>query len=97
MVKQAKKAVKVKKQSFFKDTTIVGDPVKYYVILSLVLFAFWLLLSGKLEAKFIIYGVATSLIAAYISMPLLLVPSKDGKKKYFAFGVSLWRFALYWI
>ena len=72
MVKQAKKAVKVKKQSFFKDTTIVGDPVKYYVILSLVLFAFWLLLSGKLEAKFIIYGVATSLIAAYISMPLVL-------------------------
>lgn len=75
----------------------MGNPVKYYILLSMVLFAFWLLLSGRLEVKFIVYGVATSLIAAYISMPLLLVPSKDGKKKYFAFGVSLWRFALYWI
>lgn len=97
MVKQAKQAVKVKRQSFLKDPSIVGNPVKYYILLSMVLFAFWLLLSGRLEVKFIVYGVATSLIAAYISMPLLLVPSKDGKKKYFAFGVSLWRFALYWI
>lgn len=97
MVKQAKKAVKPKKQSFFKDTTIVGNPTQYYITLSVVLFAFWCLLSGRIELKFIIYGVATSLIASYICMPLLLIPSKDGKKKYFAFGVSLWRFALYWI
>lgn len=97
MVKKATNAAKVKKQSFLKDETIVGDPMKYYVILCLVLFAFWLLLSGKFEPKFLFYGVATSVVSAYVCMPLLLIPSKDGKKKFYAFGVSLGKFALYWI
>lgn len=86
-----------KKVSVFNDETIVGNPVKYYIILSVVLFAFWLLLSGRLETKFIIYGIGTALISAYICMPLLMVPSKDGKKKYFAFGVSLPKYVLYWL
>lgn len=97
MVKKANKATQVKKQSVFKDETIVGNPVSYFVILSVVLFAFWLLLSGKFEVKFLVYGIASSIISAYVCMPLLLVPSKDGKKKYFAFGVNLGKFALYWI
>lgn len=85
------------KVNVFHDETIVGNPVKYYVILSAVLFAFWLLLSGRLEAKFLIYGIVTALVSAYVCMPLLMIPSKDGKKKYFAFGVSLPKYALYWL
>lgn len=60
---------------------------------------FWILLSGRFEAKFLIYGVLTSLIASYLCMPLLTLKSADGKNEYFALGFPIWRLALYclWI
>lgn len=86
-----------KKKSFFQDETIVGNPKKQFVILTLVLFTFWCLLCWNFTAKFIVVGFATSLIASYICYPLLLLENASKTKKYYAFGVNLGAYALYWL
>ena len=85
------------KKSVFKDETIVGSPIRQYITLSVVLFAFWCLLCWNFTAKFVFVGAASSLIAAYVCMPLLLLENKSGTKKYFAFDVNLLEYALYWL
>ncbi len=72
---------------------------RYYLKLVIFLFVFWILLSGRFEAKFLIYGVLTSLIASYVCMPLLMLKSADGKNEYFALDFPVWRLVLYclWI
>lgn len=73
--------------------------VKYYFKLVAIMMIFWILLSGRFEVKFLIYGTFTSLIAGYICMPLLMLKSADGKNEYFALGFSIFRLAVYclWI
>lgn len=80
-----------------KDETIVGSPKKHLVVLTIVLFAFWILLSGKMDIKFLIYGLLTAVISAWICVPLLLMPNADGTKKYFIFDVPLGKYAMYWL
>lgn len=80
-----------------KDETIVGSPFKHLIVLTVVLFAFWILLSGKLELKFLTYGVLTAIVSAWICVPLLLLPNAKGTKKYFIFDVPLAKYALYWL
>jgi len=72
---------------------------KYYFKLVIIMLVFWILLSGRFEVKFLIYGVLTSLIASYVCMPLLMFRSTDGKNEYFALGFPIWRLAIYcvWI
>lgn len=83
-----RRVVAVAKESILKDPTIVGSPKKHLIGLGLLMMAFWLALSGHLEIKFLLYGVITSAVIAWICYPLLLLPNADGTKKYFAFGVS---------
>jgi len=80
-----------------KDETIVGSPMRHLVVLTVVLFAFWLLLSGRFELKFLFYGVLTAVVSAWICVPLLIVPNADGSKKYFIFDVPLGKYAVYWL
>lgn len=70
-----------------------------YFKLVIILFIFWILLSGRFEVKFFIYGVFTSLIAGYVCMPLLMLKSADGKNEYFALGFPILKLAAYclWI
>ena len=75
----------MKTKDMLKDETIVGSPVKHLVVLACVLFAFWLLLSGRFEFKFLFYGVLTAIVSAWICVPLLLLSNVDGTKKYFIF------------
>lgn len=81
----------MKVRELFKDKRIVGSPVLHFVKLVIVMMVIWLLLSGRLEAKFLIYGIGTSVIGAYICMPLLIVDGVSGEKKYFAFNFNLFR------
>ena len=85
----------MEKQSVWRDESIVGSPVVHLVGMAVVLFAFWMILAGRTEVKFIVYGVLTSVVTAWITYPLLLVPSKDGSKKFFVFGISLFRLLKY--
>ncbi len=94
---ECKEVFWLKTKDMLKDETIVGSPVKHLVVLACVLFAFWLLLSGRFEFKFLFYGVLTAIVSAWICVPLLLLPNVDGTKKYFIFDVNLGKYAMYWL
>lgn len=85
----------MEKQSVLRDKSIVGSPVVHLVGMAVVLFAFWMILAGRTEVKFIVYGILTSVITAWITYPLLLVSSKDGSKKFFVFGISVFKMLRY--
>ena len=87
----------MKTKDMLNDKTIVGSPVKHLTVLAVVMFAFWFLLSGKVDFKFLLYGALTAIISAWICVPLLLLPNADGTKKYFIFDVILGKYALYWL
>lgn len=85
----------MEKQGVLNDKRIVGSPLVHMLGLALVLFGFWMALSGRTETKFVVYGVLTAVVTTWLTYPLLLVPNKDGSKKYFVFGVSLPKAVLY--
>ena len=87
----------MKTRDLLKDETIVGSPKKHLTVLAVVLFAFWILLSGKMDLKFLTYGALTAVVSAYICVPLLLMPNADGTKKYFIFDVNLGKYFMYWL
>lgn len=76
------------KPSILQDRTIVGSPATHLIGMALLMFCFWLALSGEFKPKFLAYGIVTSCIVTWICYPLLLIPNADGSRKYFAFGVS---------
>lgn len=83
------------KQSVMKDGKIVGSRTVHVVCMFIVLFVFWMILSGRTETKFIVYGLLTAGVTTWVTYPLLLVNNKDGSRKYFVFGVSPFRFIAY--
>lgn len=83
------------KQGILNDEKIVGSPIVHLTGMFIVLFAFWMVMSGRTETKFIIYGLLTAAVVSWITYPLLLVPNKDHSKKYFVFGVSIFKFIGY--
>ena len=82
-------------QGVMNDKKIVGSPVVHMTCLALVLFAFWMVLSGRTETKFVVYGIITAVVTTWVTYPLLLVPNKDGSKKYYVFGFSLPKMIMY--
>ena len=85
----------MEKECVLKDTKIVGSPIIHLVSMAILLFAFWMGLAGRTEVKFIIYGLLTAGVTSWITYPLLLLPNKDGSKKYFALSISIPKFISY--
>lgn len=85
----------MEKQGVLNDKKIVGSPMVHMTWLTLVLFAFWMVLSGRTETKFVIYGILTAVVTTWVTYPLLLVPNKDGSKKYYVFGFSIPKMIMY--
>lgn len=83
------------KQGILNDEKIVGSPIVHLTGMFIVLFAFWMVMSGRTETKFIVYGILTAAVVSWITYPLLLVPNKDNSKRYFVFGVSVPKFIGY--
>lgn len=83
------------KMSILKDKNIIGSPVLQISGLAMMLFVFWLFLSGTLETKFFVYGIFASIISAWIAYPLLLVPGEQSERKYFVFGLAPLKFIFY--
>lgn len=79
----------MKKQGVLNDSAIVGSPIVHLISLFILLFVFWLGLSGTLKTKFLVYGVLTSAVTAWLTYPLLLVSNESNTKKYFVFGISV--------
>lgn len=85
------------KKNTDERTQIIGSELLQYIVLSVTLFSFWFILSGIMKAKFLIIGLATSLIAAWVSRPLLLLPSAGRSKEVFvAFDFPYWKYIVYW-
>lgn len=78
------------------QTKIKGSKTKHFIVLTAVLFGFWLLLSGKMEAKYLTIGFVTSVISAWLTFPLLLIPSADGKHYIWAFDFPYGKYFIYW-
>lgn len=85
----------MEKQGVLNDKKIVGSPMMHMTSLAVVLFAFWMVLSGRTETKFVVYGIITAVVTTWVTYPLLLVPNKDGSKKYFVFGFSVPKMIMY--
>lgn len=85
----------MEKQGVLNDKKIVGSPMVHMTGLALVLFAFWMILSGRTETKFVVYGILTAVVTTWVTYPLLLVPNKDGSKKYYVFGFSIPKMIMY--
>ena len=85
----------MEKQGVLNDKKIVGSPMVHMTCLALVLFAFWMVLSGRTETKFVIYGILTAVVTTWVTYPLLLVPNKEGSKKYYVFGFSIPKMIMY--
>lgn len=83
------------KQDPLNDAKIVGSSAIHLVSLFISMFIFWMILAGRTETKFIIYGIITAAVTSWVTYPLLLVPNKAGDKKYFVFGVNPIKFICY--
>lgn len=83
------------KQDSLHDAKIVGSTAVHLVSMFLGLFIFWMVLAGRTETKFIIYGILTAAVTSWVTYPLLLVENKAGDKKYFCFGVNPFKFVYY--
>lgn len=85
----------MEKQGVLNNKNIVGSSLIHKLSMFVVLFGFWMVLSGRTETKFIVYGLITALLTTWVTYPLLLAPNKDGSKQYFVFGVSIPKFIMY--
>ena len=70
----------MEKESVLKDRTIVGSPLTHLFSLGILMFVFWLALSGDFAVKFVVYGLVTSAVVAWICYPLLLCPMRTAPK-----------------
>lgn len=70
--------------------------IKYWLKMTVLLYALWLMLSGKLEAKFLIVGLLAAGVIAWICVKSFWVMDEKKEKTYSILEVPLWRFARYW-
>lgn len=56
---------------------------KYWLKTTIVLYILWILLSGRIEARFLIEGFVTAAIAARICLDSMWIWDKKGKNAIF--------------
>ena len=71
-----------------------GSPLIFFCITFAILFLVWMLLSGKWEWKFVIFGIVASLAIAYICTPFLIVTGSN-KKQFYLFGCNPLKLLIY--
>lgn len=83
------------KQADLQESKIIGSSAVHLISMFISMFIFWMILAGRTETKFIVYGLVTAAVTSWVTYPLLLVPNKAGTKKYFVFGVNPFKFICY--
>ena len=68
---------------------------KSFVVLTGLLFSFWVIISGILEVKYLAIGLISSLITAWICRPLLYLGA-PGDREYLAYDFSIPRYLAFW-
>jgi len=71
--------------------------IKHFIALFVILFGFWVLLSGKMEAKYLTIGFVSALVSTWITLPLLRLPSVNGKVYFHAFDFPYFSYVTYWL
>lgn len=71
--------------------------IKNWLKTTIILFVIWVVLSGRLEPKFLIPGIVSSLVIGFFSQSLLWISSEDGQSKQFLLSINVWRFIKFWI
>ncbi|KJS85507.1 MAG: hypothetical protein JM58_08715 [Peptococcaceae bacterium BICA1-8] len=74
-----------------------SSQTKHLIALTVILFVFWILLSGKMEAKYLTIGFVTSVVSAWLTLSLLRLPSADGKGYFMVFDFPYGKYAFYWV
>lgn len=59
----------MEKQGVLNNKNIVGSTMVHKLCMALVLFGFWMALSGRTETKFVVYGIITALVTTHITYP----------------------------
>lgn len=73
-----------------------ASELKNLIILVIFLFGFWILISGRMEIKYLTIGFVSSLVVAWISRPLMYLPVvSDGDKQYLAFDFPIFSLIAY--
>ncbi|WP_051965465.1 Na+/H+ antiporter subunit E [Thermanaerosceptrum fracticalcis] len=81
-----------------KKTKINGSELLQFIVLTITLFGFWLILSGMMKTKFLIIGFGTSLVTAWLTRSLLRLPSAAGQNEAFlAFHFPYLKYLTYWL
>ena len=70
---------------------------KYWLKETAILFAVWIILSGRFEGKFLVFGILASAIIAAVCVPLQKIPGEKGKYAYCLLEMKFVRLAVYWI
>jgi multicomponent Na+:H+ antiporter subunit E len=79
-----------------KDLPTKRAEVKQFMALSLVLFIFWTILSGKVDTKHLIIGLISALTITWICRPLLRLPSQiKAGEIHFAFDLPYGKLFVY--
>lgn len=87
----------MQRTNFLKDPEVVGNPILHYVTFGLYLFIFWLLITASLEPKFLIMGLVSTVVVAWMCMPIFMLHNQSHTKKYFMLGFSPIKLLLYTI
>ncbi|MGC2872010.1 Na+/H+ antiporter subunit E [Ihubacter sp. mB4P-1] len=70
---------------------------KYWLKATIILYILWLLLSGKVEAKFLLTGLVAAGVISWLCLKSLWIFNEKKQNAYSLLDISLWRFARYWL
>lgn len=75
-----------------------GSESRQFILTVIILYAFWLIVSGHFTPKLLVIGFISALIVAWISRALLrLDASDDSDQVYLAFNLPYLKYIRYWI
>ena len=82
-----------------KDLHIVrGSEFLQFIFMTVLLYAFWLIMSGHFEFKLMMVGFVSSVIVAWVTRPLARLQStKNPGSVYLAFYMPYLKYARYWL
>ncbi|MFR7990268.1 MAG: Na+/H+ antiporter subunit E [Anaerovoracaceae bacterium] len=70
---------------------------RYWLREAVILFLLWIILSGRFEVKYLLFGIVSAAVIAALCVPLQKIPGESGKYAYSLLEMKFTRLASYWI
>lgn len=71
--------------------------LSHFLVMVVLLFTIWVLLSGIMELKFLLIGLGASIVISLICRPFLYVKNKKTDKEYFILSINPIKFFIYFL